>query len=88
MTASMGHLFVDIGFCAPLLALCDTFLVITSAVSFQCGFCVTVFLFVCFVCSPKIFVPSVSSLQSLTLGTRVLLCGLSEQVMSPALQDH
>ena len=43
-----------------------------------CGFCVTLFLFVWFVCSPKIFVPSVSSLQSLTLGTRVLPCGLFE----------
>ena len=41
-----------------------------------CGFCVTMFFFVCFVCRLKIFIPSVSFLQSLTLGTRVLFCGL------------
>ena len=50
-----------------------------------CGFYVTLFALVCFVCIVEIFVPRVSSLQSLTLGTRVLLCGLSEQVMSPVL---
>ena len=44
-----------------------------------CGCCVFLFPFVCLVCILKIFVPIVSSLQSLTLGTRVLNCGLFEQ---------
>jgi len=43
-----------------------------------CGLCFPLFLFVCFVCRHEIFVPRVLSLQSLTLGTNVLLCGLSE----------
>ena len=41
-----------------------------------CDFCVTLFLFVCSVRSPKIFIPSVSSLQSLTLGTRSVFCSI------------
>jgi len=48
-----------------------------------CGWCFPLFLFVCCVCIVEVFVPRVSSLQSLTLGTSVLLCGLFEQVMSP-----
>jgi len=47
-----------------------------------CGFCVTLFLLVCFICILEIFMPRVSSLQSLTLGTSVLSCGLSEQHVS------
>ena len=35
-----------------------------------CGSCVFLFPFVCLVCILKIFVPIVSSLQSLILGTR------------------
>ena len=46
-----------------------------------CGLCFPLFLLVCFVCIVEIFVPRVSSLQSLTLGTRVLFCGLSWQVV-------
>ena len=45
-----------------------------------CGFCVTLFSLVCFVCIVEILVPRVSSLQSLTLGTSVLLCGLFEHL--------
>jgi len=47
-----------------------------------CGLCFPLFLFVCFVCIVEIFVPRVSSLQSLTLGTSVLPCGLFEQCMA------
>jgi len=47
-----------------------------------CGWCFPLFLFVCCVCIVEIFVLRVSSLQSLTLGTSVLLCGLFEQEMS------
>ena len=72
-----------LGVCAPLTVFCDAFSVITSAVSFQ-GWSGDLWLlcyivFPCFlVCTVEIFVPRVSSLQSLTLGTSVLLCGLSE----------
>jgi len=48
-----------------------------------CGLCFPLFLFVCFVCIIEIFVPRVSSLQSLTLGTSVLPCGLFEQNFRP-----
>ena len=44
-----------------------------------CGFCVTVFFFVCFVCRLKTFIPSVFSLQSLILSTRSILCSFSSQ---------
>ena len=44
-----------------------------------CDFCVTMFSLVGFVCTFEMFVPRVFSLQSLTLGTRVLLCELFEQ---------
>ena len=37
------------------------------------------------VCIVEIFIPRVFSLQSLTLGTRVLFCGIFEQVMSPVV---
>ena len=50
-----------------------------------CDFYVTMFFLVCFVCIVKIFIPRVFSLQSLTLGTRVLFCGIFEQVMSPVV---
>ena len=46
-----------------------------------CGLCFPLFL-VCFVCIVEIFVPRVLSLQSLTLNTSVLPCGLSEQIHS------
>ena len=39
-----------------------------------CGFCVSLFSLVCFVCIGEIFVPRVCSLQSLTLGTRSVFC--------------
>jgi len=39
-----------------------------------CGLCFPLFLLVCFVCIVEIFVPRVSSLQSLTLGTRSVIC--------------
>ena len=39
-----------------------------------CGFYVTLFSLVCFVCIVEIFMPRVSSLQSLTLGTRSVFC--------------
>ena len=48
-----------------------------------CGFCVTLFFCVCFVCLLKIFMPRVLFLQSLTLGTSMLSCGLFEQVACP-----
>ena len=47
-----------------------------------CGFCVTMFFFVCFVCKLKFFIPSVSSLQSLTLGTRSVLCSILLNLVS------
>ena len=39
-----------------------------------CGYCVFLFSFVWIVCTLKIIVPIVSSLQSLTLGTRSVSC--------------
>ena len=39
-----------------------------------CGFYVTLFSLVCLVCIVEIFMPRVSSLQSLTLGTRSVSC--------------
>ena len=39
-----------------------------------CGFYDTLFSLVCFVCIVEIFLPRVSSLQSLTLGTRSVFC--------------
>jgi len=70
----LDSLLLILGVCTPLIVLCDAFSVITSAVSFQgwssdCGFCVTLFFLVCFVCTAEIFMPRVFSLQSLTLGT-------------------
>ena len=47
-----------------------------------CAFCVTLFLFVCFVCSPTISIHSVSSLQSLTLGTRSVFCSSPHNLVS------
>ena len=59
----------------------DAFLVITSAPSFHGSShdlwlinSFPLFLLVCFVCIVKIFVPRVFSLQSLTLGTRFVIC--------------
>ena len=52
-----------------------------------CGCCVFLFPFVCLVCILKIIMPIVSSLQSLTLGTRVLHCGLSEQDDTPVMDQ-
>ena len=47
-----------------------------------CGFCVTLFSLVCFVCIVEIFVPRVSSLQSLTLGTRSVFCSSPHNLVS------
>ena len=52
-----------------------------------CGFCVTLFFLVCFICIVEIFVPRVSSFQSLTLGTSVLPCGISEHLM-PSMPNY
>ncbi|KIM67367.1 hypothetical protein SCLCIDRAFT_21229 [Scleroderma citrinum Foug A] len=53
-----------LGVCAPLIALCDALF----SDYFSC--------FLSRMISPKIFVPSVSSLQSLTLGTRSVFCSI------------
>ena len=47
-----------------------------------CGFYVTLFSLVCFVCIVEIFVPRVSSLQSLTLGTRSVFCSSPHSLVS------
>jgi len=52
-----------------------------------CGLCFPLFLLVCFVCRHEISVPRVLSLQSLTLGTSVLPCGLFEQWVCMALNS-
>ena len=76
-----------LGVCAPLTVFCDTFSVITSAVSFQ-GWSGDLWLlcyivFPCFlVCTVEIFMPRVSSLQSLTLGTRSVICSFSLYIVS------
>ena len=46
------------------------------------GFCITLFFLVCFVCIVEIFMPRVSSLQSLTLGTRSVFCSSSHNLVS------
>ena len=47
-----------------------------------CGLCFPLFLLVCFVCRHEIFVPRVLSLQSLTLGTRSVLCSFLFNLVS------
>jgi len=47
-----------------------------------CGLCFPLFLLVCFVCVVEIFVPRVSSLQSLTLGTRSVICSFPSNSVS------
>ena len=78
---------VDIECLCTLVVLCGAFAVITWAVTFQvdqviCGFCVTLFSLVCFVCMVEIFMPKASSLQSLTLGTRFVFCSSPHNLVS------
>ena len=47
-----------------------------------CGFYVTLFSLVCFVCIVEIFMPRVSSLQSLTLDTRSVFCSSPHNLVS------
>jgi len=82
------HILLILGVCAPLDVVCGTHLQwLLQLFPFQadqviCGFCITLFFFVCFVCILKIFVPRVSSLQSLTLGTRSVLCSFPLNLVS------
>jgi len=76
-----------LGVCTPLIVLCNTFSVINSAVSFP-GWsgnlwllCYT-FSLVCFICLVETFVPRVFSLQSLTLGTKSVLCSFPFNLVS------
>ena len=45
-----------------------------------CGCCIFLFFFICLLCILKIFMLIVFSLQSLTLATSVIHCGLSEHI--------